>query len=406
MFYDAELKLLQKSFKKLGLQSLLINPREPLDSRVNLGLGKLLGNEEFYQHTFYHLHPVLAPRTVYKLRDNFGCQYLFFLLPEAAEETVMAIGPYLTKEMSRQQFLEQAENIEINPRHVRHLEKYYSVIPFVPENSHAFVFLESFYDTIWGEEGGYVIEEIKDHFANALSPATTPNAPLHAERTNWNIELIEERYTHENMLMELVSTGQPHKADLLFASFSALPFEKRAADPVRNIQNYGIILNTLLRKAAEKGGVHPVYLDSASSEFAKKIENSHTVGELETLMKEMFLSYCHLVQKLRLKDYSAPVQRTILYIDTELARDLSLTELAALQDLSPGYLSALFHKETGQTLTHFINQRRVDLAIHLLTNTNLQIQTIAQHCGMVDVHYFSKVFKKYTGKTPKEYRKG
>ena len=52
------------------------------------------------------------------------------------------------------------------------------------------------------------------------------------------------------------------------------------------------------------------------------------------------------------------------------------------------------------------NELHIDLerAKELLQTTRLQIQTVALHCGIVDVHYFSKIFKKVTGQTPKEYR--
>lgn len=43
-------------------------------------------------------------------------------------------------------------------------------------------------------------------------------------------------------------------------------------------------------------------------------------------------------------------------------------------------------------------------AMHLLTTTGLQIQTVALHCGVMDVQYFSKMFKRQTGMTPREYR--
>ena len=66
--------------------------------------------------------------------------------------------------------------------------------------------------------------------------------------------------------------------------------------------------------------------------------------------------------------------------------------------------AGLISKETGVTLTEFVSKKRIDHAAFLLTSTNLQIQTIAQHCGIFDVNYFTKTFKKITGKTPKEYR--
>ena len=403
MFYQKEMKFLQQALKKMGLQTLIIDPYEPLDPRINLGLGKLLGNEDFYQRAFYDLHPSLEPATIYRLRDDFSCQYLFFLLPDTQKPQVMIVGPYLAKEMSRQQFLEQAEHSAIDPRQIRHLEKYYSMVPYVPEYNHAFVFLETFYDLLWDS---YTILEESDQINHALSPITTHLAPVRPEKTNWNVDLIEERYASENYLLNAVTLGQPHKADLILAAFSSMPFEKRSDDPIRNLKNYSIIMNTLLRKAAEKGGVHPVYLDSASSDFAHKIEAHTNTTALESLMKEMFLTYCRLVQNHNIMPYSKPVQHVILHIDEDLGADLSLQTLAKMENLSPGYLSTLFHKETGTTLVEFINQRRVSLAKHLLTTTKLQIQTIAQHCGIMDVHYFTKVFKKHTGKTPKAYREG
>ena len=53
--------------------------------------------------------------------------------------------------------------------------------------------------------------------------------------------------------------------------FEAMQLEMRGSSPLRSAKNYSIIMNTLLRKAAENGGVHPVYLDRVSSEFAIKM---------------------------------------------------------------------------------------------------------------------------------------
>ena len=163
-------------------------------------------------------------------------------------------------------------------------------------------------------------------------------------------------------------------------------------------------MNTLLRKAAENGGVHPIYLDSISSTFARKIEQLTSTESVQDLMVEMFKSYCRLVKKHSMKQYSAPVQKAIIYIDSDLTANLTLSAIAQTQNVSASYLSWLFKQETGETITEHVNQKRIKKAMNLLETTNLQVQTIAQHCGILDVQYFSKVFKKYTGKTPKEYR--
>ena len=76
-----------------------------------------------------------------------------------------------------------------------------------------------------------------------------------------------------------------------------------------------------------------------------------------------------------------------------------------MQNISASYLSNIFKKETDKTVTEYVNGKRMDYAAHLLATTKQQIQSIAQICGIVDVQYFSKLFKKVKGMTPKEYRK-
>jgi YesN/AraC family two-component response regulator len=110
------------------------------------------------------------------------------------------------------------------------------------------------------------------------------------------------------------------------------------------------------------------------------------------------------VYKHSIKRYSPIVQKTILVIDSDISAELSLKTLAQKQCISSGYLASIFKKETGKTVSEYIKDRRIEHAIYLLTTTHLQIQTVALHCGIMDVQYFSKVFKKKTGKNPKEFR--
>ncbi|MBQ1965507.1 MAG: helix-turn-helix transcriptional regulator, partial [Clostridia bacterium] len=172
----------------------------------------------------------------------------------------------------------------------------------------------------------------------------------------------------------------------------------------RNLKNYCIIMNTLLRKAAEQGGVHPIYLNRVSTDFALRIEQMLSLSENGLLMREMFRSYCRLVRNHSLRSYSLLVQKTILLIDSDLSSDLTLHTLAEHQKVSSGYLATVFKRETGKTVSQYIREKRMKHAAYLLSTTHLQVQTVALHCGIVDVQYFSKLFKGYTGKTPKEYR--
>ena len=125
---------------------------------------------------------------------------------------------------------------------------------------------------------------------------------------------------------------------------------------------------------------------------------------MNVLAQDMIRKYTLLVKEYSLGKYSLIIRKTIAHINHDLTQDLSLKAQANLLSVTPSYLSHLFKKETGMTLSNYVNQQRINHAKYLLTNTDLQIQQIAHDCGYIDICYFTKVFKKITGVTPSEYR--
>ena len=251
------------------------------------------------------------------------------------------------------------------------------------------------------------------HAANVINggpfDGTRPPLDTHSygndfDETLKQMEEMEQRYAFENEMLRAVEHGRVHKSDELLGLADARMFESRLQDSLRNAKNYCIIMNTLLRKASERGGVHPLYIDRESSKFAQKIEQLATVERVGELMQEMFSSYCRLVRKHSTKQYSPVVKKTVLMIDSDVSAELSLHILAEKQGVSSPYLATVFKKETKKTVSEYIRDKRIERAKHLLSTTGLQIQSVAMHCGIMDVQYFSKLFKKQTGKTPKEYR--
>lgn len=219
------------------------------------------------------------------------------------------------------------------------------------------------------------------------------------------IKELEMRYSLENDMIRAVSQGN---IKALNKTISAEVFvrnvEKRTQDPLRNLKNYMIIFNTLLRKGAEVGNVHPYYIHGVSSDFARKIENAQNAAQIEKLWNEMSLTYCKLVKTHAAKGYSPLVQNIVMLVDADLGSDLTLRTMAKKFNVNASYLSSLFKKDTGYTLTDYVNGKRVERAKYLLETTTEQIQNISHSCGILDVNYFVKIFKKYTGQTPKQYR--
>ena len=85
--------------------------------------------------------------------------------------------------------------------------------------------------------------------------------------------------------------------------------------------------------------------------------------------------------------------------------EITLQTLCKYLSISPSYFSAVFKKETGETFVEVLTKKRMDVAKNLLQYTALKNYEIAEKVGFSDSHYFSQTFKKFVGKTPKEYAK-
>lgn len=402
MNYSAELDFLRRILHNYHIDTNIVTENEPLPSGIDKGLREFLNLSHNYEN-FFSLFDYMKTNTIYKITDSFMCHYIFILLSKE-EGKVLITGPYLHTELTKEILLEKAEELDIPTQLVSQMIKYFGNIPLIKSDKFLMNLFLSFGEIIWGSDNDFVIENI-----NNLEVAKSELESLHyfkakSEDALLSIKLLEERYNAEREFMQAVSQGAIHKIEKLFSNPSTFAIEERVEDPVRNIKNYLIIINTLLRKAAEQGSVHPFYIDGLSTEFAQKIERIKSVNEANEFMGEMMRKYCALVKKHSMKDYSLLIQKVLTIIDADLTADLGLKRLAEILNVNASYLSALFKKETGKTLTEHVTEKRVKHAAYLLSSTNLQIQTVAQHCGIFDVNYFAKIFKKHTGKSPKEYR--
>ena len=399
MNYTAELEYLMKVLKKMRIPTELVNG-EGLDEQVpDLGLRRFLGMEEGYRYADF----VPEENTVYKINDEFMCRYIGILLPQPFSADALLIGPYMSYEPTEAQLLEELERLGMSASRLPQLKQYYSAVPVLPDESPLMMLVNAFAETLWGTGNAYKIVELsRDSTASAALDGMEKK--VSREDVLMQMKVMERRYAYENEMMETVAKGLTHRAKMMMSNVSLTMFEQRMADPVRNMKNYIIICNTLLRKAAQQGGVHPFHLDRISSAFAARIELIPNLEEGRELMGEMMLSYCRLVRQHALRHYSPPVQKAVTYIEAEPAADLHLQHLARTLNVSAGYLSTLFHKETGKTVTEYVTDVRMDTAANLLRHTQLQVQTVAQHCGIGDVNYFSKVFKRHFGLTPRQFR--
>ncbi|MCU6712964.1 response regulator transcription factor [Paenibacillus sp. J5C_2022] len=105
------------------------------------------------------------------------------------------------------------------------------------------------------------------------------------------------------------------------------------------------------------------------------------------------------------RDTKSPVIQQILdRIQDNCAEELSLKSLSAEYNIHPVYLGRLFHKETNETFSEYLNRYRIDRAKALLGETHLKVSEIAREVGYWEMGYFYKQFKKYVGVSPKDFK--
>ena len=406
MFYDAQLSFLKKILKQYNIDCCFIPHKGDHDISFETDIRNFVYNQIYNRNAIETLKSQLQQNVIYQCRDILDCQYYMLRLPDTDPEQILLAGPYTDVIFSREHILPLMERIGLPSELVSSLDVFYSSVPLIADAHILFAIFNAFGETIFHSGENFSFENIADSSIANVSDILNVSIPTEQENVSFKIKQLEDIYQAENNLLTIVSKGMIHQTEFFTDNIERMTYmmEQRLPDSIRNLKNYCIILNTLLRKAAEKGSVHPFHIDKIFSAYARKIELINSAENGKQLQKEMIRKYCLMVRNYSMKQYALPVQKVMIHIDSQLSADLSLTAMANMLQINASYLSALFKKETGVTLTEYVNKKRIDHAILLLNSSDAQIQTIAQHCGITDVNYFTKLFKKQVGKTPKEYR--
>ena len=132
-----------------------------------------------------------------------------------------------------------------------------------------------------------------------------------------------------------------------------------------------------------------------------------SIDDLKRYMSDILLQAIRLRDRVTGSQYKVQLKQAIRYIDEHYrSEDISLNRVAKEVDLSPNYLSAVFSQEMGTTFVEYLTTKRMEKARELLRASDLRSGEIAAAVGYKDSHYFSFLFKKTQGCTPRDYRSG
>lgn len=331
--------------------------------------------------------------------DRFGCEYIFVRLPQETP-ALFVVGPFTYVPFTMTRVDEYCRKAGLPEHFQDFMQQYYVSLPVIPEEHGMESLIGNLAQFLWGEEKLSMPHLI----LNTHQAGFSDHTDMIPKPTPSSIVYMESKYESEERLCAYIMEGNLEKIEEIREKLSLSSIKQHFPDSLRDQKNNLIMFNTICRKAAQSGGVHPVYVDTEVNRITALIEYAVNIKQLDSIYKDIPRKYCMLVRTYSMEDYSPTIKKIVTHIRLNPDTDLTLKAIAEKFSMNKNYLSTLFKKETGTSLTAFVNQERLNYAIRLLNLTQLPVGEIAKMCGIDDMNYFSRLFKQHVGTSPSSYR--
>lgn len=209
------------------------------------------------------------------------------------------------------------------------------------------------------------------------------------------------------LLVKCISDGDVGKLDVLW---SYILKEREAFSDEIQLQQakYAAVaaVAAVISRVAD-GAVIYEHAAALGEFFIYGIESARDIDKIYELVYNAFLGLTRLTYDSIPPNagLSAPINRARNYISENLHYELRLADIASECGLSPSYLSALFKKETGMTVSEYIMREKLREAEYMLQTGRYKISEICYYLNFCSQSYFTHYFKKYYGETPARYMK-
>lgn len=136
----------------------------------------------------------------------------------------------------------------------------------------------------------------------------------------------------------------------------------------------------------------------------KLIDESGSILEIHELVETVAMNIVTRINQYNRQNINVILQQAMTFIKNNYQKSITLQDLASETFVSTYYLSRMFTKELNKNYVDYLNEIRMEAACELLKDPSYKTYEVSELVGISDAHYFSKLFKKYVGVTPTEYR--
>jgi two-component system response regulator YesN len=213
-----------------------------------------------------------------------------------------------------------------------------------------------------------------------------------------NYNLVEK---YNNDIISKIYSGDYEDAMLLVSNL----FEvyKKDNEPVEYVKVSSIFLVSLCFRMLINNNLNLSNSLENEDYIYKKIQSSKTINSLYILISKFIKLVTELLSNNE-KQHNYLISETIKFIRKNYNKDINLKAIAENIHINSCYLSRLYKKETGESIIDSLNKLRIEKAKELLKDPTKKVFEVAFSVGIEDAAYFTHVFIKYTGISPKEYR--
>ncbi len=176
-------------------------------------------------------------------------------------------------------------------------------------------------------------------------------------------------------------------------------------NPVTNLKYHLIVTLALTTRFCIEAGMQMEYAFRLSDFYIMQLDNIATEQGVIELHDYAILDFAKKMKMLKNNfSTSKPINEALNYIYTYINERITIEDIAEHLDLSESYLSRLFKKEVGISISDYIREQKVERAKNLLRHSDFSLIDIANHLSFSSQSHFIQVFKTQTGMTPKAFR--
>ncbi|MDF2988010.1 MAG: helix-turn-helix protein [Eubacterium sp.] len=211
-------------------------------------------------------------------------------------------------------------------------------------------------------------------------------------------------HTYEKRLFQCVKEGDTESLLKLRNLMDGPTGILSKGNPIRNEKNLTICLVTTTTRAAIEAGLDSELAYTISDQYILKLEELNNIKDIEELNNSMLLDFTARVRDNKVHKVSSLVLKCRNYIFKHVYENIKLSDLARQVNMNPNYLSGVFKNQTGVNIKDYIHMQKVDEAKKLLELSETPLLEISIRLNFCNQSHFSRVFGKYAGESPKQYR--